>query len=132
LVGGVLREPEPTDPVSVGEEVRVPETLRGYRVYVIELDPAVLTEGRFRNANPGYRRGAPCVYVGSTGLTPEERYARHKSGVKANRYAQEFGFRLRPCLYTGRASFDTRLEAEAAERNLALRLRAAGYGVWTG
>ena len=71
------------------------ETMRGYRVYVIELDPSVLTESRFQIANPRYRRGAPCVYVGSTGLRSEERFARHKSGVWANRYARDCGLRLR-------------------------------------
>ena len=108
------------------------DTFRGYRVYVIELDPVVLTYARFRAANPAYRRGAPCVYVGSTGLTPEERFAHHKAGIKANRYARDHGLRLRRCPYTGRAPFDTRTEAETAERNLALRLRTKGYGVWTG
>lgn len=108
------------------------ETFRGYRVYVVELDRAVLSDARFCAANPGYRRGAPCVYVGSTGLTAEERFARHRAGIRANRYVRDHGLRLRRCPYTGRAPFDTRLEAEAAERNLAAALRARGYGVWTG
>ena len=39
-------------------------------VYVIRLDEAVLKNRRFRAANPGYVKGAPCVYVGATGLSP--------------------------------------------------------------
>jgi hypothetical protein len=118
---------------GVMDQVAPPrETFRGYRVYVIELDPVVLTYARFRAANPGYRHGLPCVYVGSTGLTPEERFAKHKAGIWANRYARDHGLRVRRCPYTGRAPFDTRLEAEVAERNLAQKLRDKGYGVWTG
>jgi len=37
-------------------------------VYVIRLDEAVLKNRRFPAANPDYREGAPCVYVGATGL----------------------------------------------------------------
>lgn len=113
--------------MSVGSE-----TFKGFHVYVVELDPIVLEYPRFRAANPDYRRGYPCVYVGSTGLTEEVRFARHKAGIKANRYVRDHGIRLRRCPYTGRAPFDTRMEAEEAERSLALRLRAKGYGVWTG
>ena len=42
-----------------------------WTVYVIELDPAVLEEKRFRERNPQHRPGVPCVYVGMTGLTVE-------------------------------------------------------------
>ena len=113
--------------MSVGSE-----TFKGFHVYVVELDPIVLEYPRVRAAHPDYRRGYPCVYVGSTGLTEEVRFARHKAGIKANRYVRDHGIRLRRCPYTGRAPFDTRMEAEEAERSLALRLRAKGYGVWTG
>ena len=43
-----------------------------HNVYVVELDPAVLKLRRFRARNPGYRKGLPCVYVGtdSSGVRP--------------------------------------------------------------
>lgn len=41
-----------------------------YRVYIIDLTKAVLKSGRFRTANPDYKDGKPCVYVGSTALAP--------------------------------------------------------------
>jgi hypothetical protein len=43
--------------------------------------------------------GKPCVYVGLTGLDPDVRFDKHKAGIQANRYAQEFGLRLLPELY---------------------------------
>jgi hypothetical protein len=53
-----------------------------HRVYVIELDPAVLEEKRFRERNPQHRPGVPCVYVGMTGLTVEQRFENHRRGHK--------------------------------------------------
>jgi len=50
-----------------------------YHVYVIELSKDVLDEPRFRKANPGYRAGKPCVYVGMTGLDPDVRFDKHKA-----------------------------------------------------
>jgi hypothetical protein len=34
-----------------------------------------------------------------TGLDPDVRFDKHKAGIQANRYAQEFGLRLLPELY---------------------------------
>jgi hypothetical protein len=65
-----------------------------HRVYVVELDPAVLEEKRFREANTGRDPAKPCVYVGMTGLDPDLRFDKHKAGIQANRFAFEYG----PCL----------------------------------
>ena len=100
-----------------------------YHVYVIELSSEVLREARFRKANPGYRPGKPCVYVGMTGLDPDLRFDKHKAGIQANRYAQKYGLRLLPELYEiynpmpYAAALDLEIE-------LAIDLRQAGYGVW--
>ena len=67
-----------------------------HNVYVIELDPRVLNIARFRNANPNRDMLKACLYVGMTGLTPEERFAKHKAGIRANSYVQRFGVRLVP------------------------------------
>ncbi len=56
-----------------------------YRVYVIELDRAVMQIRAFRERNPDARADKPCVYVGSTWLEPQKRFEQHKAGVKANR-----------------------------------------------
>jgi hypothetical protein len=100
-----------------------------HHVYVVELDPAVMRESRFARANPGWRFGRPCVYVGMTGLTPELRFARHKAGAKANRYVLRYGLRLLPQLYAY-ANPMPRVAAQQMEIEIAEGLRADGYAVW--
>ena len=46
-----------------------------YSVYVIELRREVLEKARFARKNPELRDDKPCVYVGQTARTPEERFA---------------------------------------------------------
>ena len=43
-----------------------------YSVYVIELDDRVWNSGKFRRCNPEYVMGKPFVYVGMTGLDPDD------------------------------------------------------------
>jgi predicted GIY-YIG superfamily endonuclease len=100
-------------------------------VYVIRLDPKVLTSTAFRSRNPQYRDGKPCAYVGRTGRTPEERFKQHKEGYKANRFARRYG------LYLMRRQFErknpmTYEDSMLAEVALAERLRAKGWAVWQG
>lgn len=102
-----------------------------HHVYVVELSPEVLELARFRRANPNYDAAKPCVYVGMTGLLPEERFAKHKAGVKANGYVYKYGIRLLPELYL----YANPMPYEAAremEVELAIGLREEGYGVWQG
>ena len=102
-----------------------------HNVYVIELSPEVLQVKRFRDAKPDYDPMKPCVYVGMTGLTPEKRFEKHKAGIRANRYAKDFGLRLLPKLY----AYANPMPYKAAcdmEVELAISLREAGYGVWQG
>jgi predicted GIY-YIG superfamily endonuclease len=102
-----------------------------HHVYVIELDPAVLRERRFRARNPNYVEGRPCVYVGMTGLPVQERFANHRAGYKSNRYAHQYGLRLLPELYE---CFNP-MPYEAArkmEQELADELQEKGYAVWQG
>jgi len=100
-----------------------------YHVYVIELAREVLDEPRFMRANPGYRPGRPCVYVGMTGIDPVVRFDKHKAGIQANRYVQRFGLRLLPEIYEAYnpMSYDAARDMEVA---LAIDLREGGYGVW--
>ena len=100
-----------------------------HHVYVVELAKAVIYEPRFRKANSNYDPTKPCVYVGMTGLTPEKRFAKHKQGVKANRFVERYGRRLLPELY----AYANPMPYEAAremEVDLAIALREQGYGVW--
>ena len=99
------------------------------RVYVVELDREVLTQRKFTRENPGRDPAKPCLYVGSTCLTPEERFDAHMRGHKANPFVYRYGIRLRPD-FTARYPELSRDEAELTERELALELRRQGYGVW--
>ena len=100
-------------------------------VYVVELARGVLYERKFQKANANYNPEKPCVYVGMTGLTPEVRFARHKAGVKSNRYVEKYGLRLLPELYAvyNPMPYDGAREMEV---ELAVSLREKGYGVWQG
>lgn len=100
-----------------------------HHVYVVLLDPAVKKHPRFVNESPNLAPDTICLYVGMTGLTPEERFANHKAGHKANAYVRRYGISLLPQLYEdlNPMKFD---EAKAAEERLADELRSAGYAVW--
>jgi hypothetical protein len=100
-----------------------------HSVYVVLLSPEVLDEPRFRRCNPDYTGANPCVYVGMTGLSPDERFDKHKHGIKANRFVRLYGVRLMPELY---ACFNPMPYAGAREMEveLAIALREDGYGVW--
>ena len=101
----------------------------GFNLYVVLLDPAVLRHKRFRDANPRHDARKPCVYVGRTGLTPDERFAKHRAGVKANSYVRRYGIRLLPALYR-RFTNMPRADADRMEQQLAATLRRHGYAVW--
>jgi hypothetical protein len=102
-----------------------------HNVYVVELSRDVLNEPRFRKANPDYDPGKPCVYVGMTGLSPDDRFDKHKAGIKSNKYVRLYGLRLltalfeiyNPMPYEG---------AREMEVELAIGLKEEGYGVWQG
>ena len=119
-----LREKKPASKLAPPRRAR-----HHYNVYVIELDGAVLDSARFRKANPERDILKPCVYVGCTGLTPEQRFAKHKAGIRANHYVQRFGLRLLPKLY----AYANPMPYEAArdmEVELAIALQEEGYAVW--
>ena len=102
-----------------------------HHVYVVELSKDVLHEAKFLKANPHYEHRKPCVYVGMTGLTPDERFDKHKAGIKSNSFVRRYGLRLLPELYE---CFNP-MPYEGArdmEVELAIDLRDEGYGVWQG
>ena len=107
--------------------VAAPATLHHY-VYVVLLDTAVLKFRKIRDTNPARHKDKPCVYVGMTGLKPEERFANHKAGLKAARVVQRYGLRLLPELYEvfNPMPFDV---AAQMEKELAEDLRAQGFTV---
>ena len=110
---------------------RTPRTPRShhYHVYVVLLSDEVWNNGRFRRANPDYDLGKPFVYVGMTGLDPDVRFDKHKAGIQANRYAQQYGLRLLPDLYEAFNPMGYK-DAVDKEIDVGIDLRSAGFGVW--
>ena len=100
-----------------------------HHVYVVLLSRDVLYEPRFRKCNPDHDPAKPCVYVGMTGLDPDDRFDKHKAGIKSNRFVQRYGQRLLPELYE---CYNPMPYAAAREMEveLAIGLREDGYGVW--
>ena len=102
-----------------------------YHVYVVQLADQVWNAAKFRRANPQYVPGKPFVYVGMTGLDPDVRFDKHKAGLQANRFVQDWGVRLLPQLYErfNPMPYDAAREMEV---ELGIALRQQGYGVWQG
>ena len=104
--------------------------MKKYYAYVIELDPQVANLRKFRQKNPEYIMGNGCVYVGQSSREPTLRFEQHKEGYKSNKYAREYGIRLRPELYEKYNPIPTRKDAEEIEKMLGKQLRKQGIGVW--
>ena len=75
--------------------------------------------------------GKAGYYVGMTWLTPEERFANHKAGIKAAGVVKRFGVRLVPRLYAhlNPMPYEKAVRMEAA---LADSLRKRGFQVFGG
>ena len=84
-----------------------------HNVYVVELSRDVLREPRFKRCNPGYDP------------------AKHKAGIKSNRFVRLYGLRLLPDLYECYNPMPYE-GAREMEVELAIGLREEGYGVWQG
>jgi hypothetical protein len=101
-----------------------------HNLYVIELNSNIFDrERRFAEANPQWLPDHPCVYVGMTGLTPEERFQKHRRGEKDAWFVQKYGKHLLPELYRHFNPLPYDL-AKVMEPELARQLRERGYGVW--
>ena len=97
-----------------------------HSVYVILLDPAVLRHPSILRSNPKRDPAKPCVYVGMTGLSVEDRFQNHKKGQKSAWVVKNYGLRLMPELY----EYLNPMPFEAAaqmEKDLTEDLRAEGY-----
>lgn len=101
-----------------------------YKVYIIDLGKGVLKVRKFQERNPQYVEGKPCVYVGSTGRSVEERFQQHKRGYKANSLARRYGKRLRYSDMKKIRPRKTSRSIERKEHGVAADLQAQGWGVW--
>ena len=102
-----------------------------HSVYVVLLDPAAGRLRAVRAANPGRDPRKPCVYVGMTGLPPEERLANHRRGIKSSAVVKRYGVGLLPELYEHLNPMPFAAAAQM-EQDLAADLRRAGYTVTGG
>jgi len=102
-----------------------------HNVYVVLLDPAAGKIRKVRAGNPNRDPKKPCVYVGMSGLAPEERFANHKAGIKAASVVKRHGLRLLPELYQHLNPMPYEAAARM-EMDLAEDLRRAGYTVTGG
>jgi predicted GIY-YIG superfamily endonuclease len=102
-----------------------------HSVYVVQLDPAVAKLKKVQTLNPHRDPNKPCVYVGMTGLTLEERFQNHKKGTKASSYVKRFGRSFLPDLYAHLNPMPYE-QACVMERELAEDLRREGYTVTGG
>jgi predicted GIY-YIG superfamily endonuclease len=101
---------------------------KGRNLYIITLHPDVLERRDFREANPNYIEGMPCVYVGITIHNPGDRYEQHKTGYKSSKYPRRYGIELALELMEG--FDDSGLTDEEKEPALADWLRDQGFAVW--
>ena len=99
-----------------------------HHVYVVLLSAEAVHERGILRENPCRDPGKPCVYVGMTGLQPEQRFANHKEGVKAATVVQRYGVKLLPELYECFNPMPFEAAAQM-ERELAEDLRRQGYTV---
>lgn len=99
-----------------------------HHVYVVLLDPKACEERALQLANPTRDPNKPCVYVGMSGLSPADRFVRHKQGIQSAKWVKRYGIRLLPELYAhfNPMSFEAAVELE---RDLAEDLRAQGFTV---
>jgi hypothetical protein len=71
----------------------------------------------------------PSLYVGMTGLTPDERYLNHQGGYKSGKgWIKRYGIGLLPQLVI-RLNPMSWADAMAVEAELLMRLRRAGFDV---
>ena len=99
-----------------------------HNVYVVLLKSGVARLRAVRLANPRRDPKKPCVYVGLTGLSPDERFENHLQGIKSSSFVRRYAVRLLPELY----SHLNPMPYEAAVRmelDLAEDLRRLGYTV---
>lgn len=100
----------------------------GHNVYVVKLKNEIRTQRKPRHDG---KENIPCVYVGLTGLSPEERFENHKNDYKASKHVRDYGVCLMPELYEHYNSLPWELAVEV-EPALAKKLHRLGFTVYGG
>ena len=102
-----------------------------HNVYVVLLNPDVGRHPKVLRQNPNRNPAKPCVYVGMTGLTVDQRFANHINGHKSSWVVERYRDRLLPELYEhlNPMPYDAAVQME---KDLAEDLRNEGYTVTGG
>ena len=102
---------------------------RAFHLYVVELEPEALKHKKLRSQSETMASDGRCLYVGMTGLTPEERFRNHKKDHKSNVLVRRYGKYLRRRLFKKYSpmSYEDALREEVS---LAKKLRAKGHAVY--
>jgi hypothetical protein len=115
--------------------------LNDRRVYAFLLKKEVLKNKRFLKANPKLNPNLPLLYIGETSKTIEDRFLQHtnENNKLAAQIMQRHGVRdFKKANWTPNIYKETNLDPENKntfnskyyEREIALKLRDLGYGVW--
>lgn len=102
-----------------------------HNLYVVELRSIILNDPSFAARNINSDRTKRCLYVGMTGLSPEERYRKHIEGYKAAYYVKTY--HAEPGLLTDFFECLNPMPQETAkkmEKEFAEALRKQGFPVW--
>ena len=126
-----------------GKVITLDRIQANHRVYAFYLSNDVLNKRKFKEVNPNYIVGKPCVYVGMTGKSIEERYSEHtnpenENYSKGSKWMKQFGVRNlfdalaielfdHPNISRENLTFG---EALQNEKLYGEWLRFKGYGVW--
>ncbi len=108
-----------------------PEAKDHHNVYVVLLDSSVARLRKVQRENPARNSSKPSVYVGLTGLTPQQRFANHEQGIKSSYFVKRYGIRLVPELYEHLNPMPYEAAAQM-EKDLTEDLRRSGYTVTGG
>lgn len=107
----------------------------GWTLYVVNLKKIVLKKPQFRQRNPIYIQGKPCVYVGLTVKSAAERLHIHMTHTgprkQHSNWVRRFGKKLRES-DCKRLEPMSRTDAEKEEAMYAENFRAKGWAVWEG
>jgi len=105
---------------------------RSNSVYIIRLQPEVGESSGAKKQNPKRDPGKPCLYVGQTGLSHQERFDVHRAGGQySSKWVHDYGVELIASL-NPEPGLMTELDALRAERRAAHALRKDGYTVLGG
>ena len=102
-----------------------------HNVYVILLKPDAARHSKVLQQNPKRDSSRPCVYVGMTGLTVDQRFLNHRNGHKSSWVVRKYWDRLLPEFYEHLNAMPYKAAAQM-ERDLAEDLRNQGYTVTGG